>query len=476
MANYGQQVEDLRQHITRNKHDLEESAAYYDATHRLETIGISTPPEFRKLTAAVGWPRMYLDSIEDRLDLEDFRIAGSADVEDELREWWQANDLNVESGLAHLDAMIYGRSYVTVAAPDVEAGDPADIPLIRVESPLNFYAETDPRTRKIARAVRIYERPQHPEEAWATLYLPDRTIYLKRDLDTRGQWRQDGNQVKHELGEVPVVALLNRERLVDRDGRSEITPELRTFTDAAARTVMNMQSASELMALPQRILFGVEAESVVGSGTQREIHNAYMARIIAIENELGKAVEFSAADLRNFVEVLEELAKHVASYTGLPPQYLTFSSDNPASAEAIKSSESRLVKKCERKARMFGGGWEQVMRLAKRIISGSVPTEWVRLESVWRDPSTPTWAAKADAASKLYGNGNGVIPKQQARIDMGYNAAEREQMEDWDKDAPALQLAAVMGRPGAGTGQPGARQPGVPGQASAEQRNAGKVA
>jgi hypothetical protein len=452
------QVEDLSTCITNAKTELKRSASYYDATHRLETIGISTPPEMRKLTAAVGWPRMYLDAIEERLDIEDFRLSGKAEADEELREWWQSNDMDEESGLCHLDAMIYGRSYVTVAAPDEEAGDDPKIPLIRVESPLHFYAETDPRTRRITRALRLYEKHNHPEEAWATLYLPDQTISLVRDLNTNGQWRPDGI-VQHDLGQVPVVALHNRERLADRDGRSEITPELRTFTDAAARTVMNMQSAAELMALPQRVLFGVDAESIAGSGSSREILDAYMARIIAIENEMGKAFQFSAADLRNFVEVLEELAKHVASYTGLPPQYLTFSSDNPASAEAIKSSESRLVKKCERKARMFGGSWERVMRLAKLIMDGSVPEEWRRLETVWRDPSTPTYAAKADAAAKLYANGNGIIPLEQARIDMGYSAEQREQMKEWDDEAPQAQLSTMLG---AAFPRPG--QPPAPGQ------------
>jgi hypothetical protein len=172
--------------------------------------------------------------------------------------------------------------------------------------------------------------------------------------------------------------------------------------------------------------------------------DAYLARYLAIDNDSAKAFQFDAAELRNYTEVLDQLAKHVASYTGLPPQYLSFQSDNPASAEAIKSSESRLVKKCERKARMFGGSWESVMRLSQKVIDKDVPAEMNRLETMWRDPSTPTYASKADATSKLYANGMGIIPKERARIDMGYTTDEREEMKAWDKeDEQARQEAEV---------------------------------
>lgn len=440
MADYADQVEQLAVKMTSHKYELEKSGDYYEATHRLETIGLSTPPDMRSLTAAIGWPRMYLDSLEERLDVEGFRLAGQSKSIERLMDWWQANGLDEESGLAHLDALIYGRSYVTVAAP--ARGDEPGVPIIRVESPLHIYAETDPRTRKVTRALRLYKREDSPLEQWATLYLPNQTVSLVMDGP---KWVQDGPIIEHRLGIVPVVPIYNRERLAERDGKSEITPEIRSFTDAAARAMMNMQAASELMAVPQRVFFGVNAEDLAGSGSQREIMDSYMARMIGIESEMAKAFQFNAAELRNFTELLEELAKHVATYTGLPPQYLSFNSENPASAEAIRSSESRLVKKCERKSRMFGGSWEQVMRLAVKVIDKTVPVEMNRLETIWRDPATPTYAAKADAVTKLYNNGAGVIPKEQARIDLGYTDDQRREMKDMDDDEPMSLLARSVG-------------------------------
>jgi hypothetical protein len=106
-----------------------------------------------------------------------------------------------------------------------------------------------------------------------------------------------------------------------------------------------------------------------------------------------------------------------------------------------------LVKKTERKNKIFGGAWEQAMRVAYMVSKGGeVPPDMFRLETVWRDPSTPTYAAKADAAVKLYANGMGVIPRERARIDMGYTITERQEMEAWDTaENPMGVLAGMYG-------------------------------
>jgi len=221
---------------------------------------------------------------------------------------------------------------------------------------------------------------------------------------------------------------------------------------------MDMQGTAEIMAIPQRLLFGVKPEDIgVDPETGEKLFDAYIARILAFEDPDAKAQQFSAAELRNFVEALDALDRKAAAYTGLPPQYLSTNSENPASAEAIRSSESRLVKKTERKNKIFGGAWEEAMRIAYRAMKGGdIPPEYYRLETVWRDPSTPTYAAKADAATKLYAGGLGVIPRERARIDMGYSIAEREEMAVWDAQESPVAMATGMAAQG------GAELPGKP--------------
>lgn len=84
------------------------------------------------------------------------------------------------------------------------------------------------------------------------------------------------------------------------------------------------------------------------------------------------------------------------------------------------------------------------MRFAWRMAKGGdIPPDMQRMETIWRDPSTPTYAAKADAATKLFGNGTGVIPRERARIDMGYSIKEREEMRRWDEEEAALGLGLM---------------------------------
>jgi hypothetical protein len=277
----------------------------------------------------------------------------------------------------------------------------------------------------------------------ATLYLPLSTTAWNK---VNGEWIVI-QAVPHNLGIVPVVPLTNRTLLSDLYGTSEITPELRSITDAAARILMNLQSAAELMGVPQRLLFGVKPQELgVDPATGVSRYDAYMARILAFEQSEGKAFQFSAAELRNFCDALDQLDRKAAAYTGLPPQYISYSSANPASAEAIEASESRLVKKAERKTVIFGGAWEQAMRIAVRVMGQAVlPPEYYRMEAIWRDPSTPTYASKAAAATALYAGGAGVIPKKRARQDMGYSVVEIEEMENDDIKEMQGMLGAYAG-------------------------------
>ena len=447
--------DDMLNAFEQSQSGLKDAKNYYDSVRRPDAIGVAVPPEMRGLLAHVGYPRLYVDSIAERQEIEGFRVAGKETADEELWDWWQANNLDIEATLGHTDALIYGRAYITISMPDpaLDLGVDPDIPIIRVEPPTSLYATIDPRTKAVRQAIRAVYSDDGSTVLSATLYLPDQTIQWVKD---QGAWAVL-NQIQHGLMVVPVVPLQNRTRLSDAYGTSEITPELRSVTDAAARILMDMQGTAEIMAIPQRLLFGVKPEDIgVDPTTGEKLFDAYIARILAFEDPDAKAQQFSAAELRNFVDALDALDRKAAAYTGLPPQYLSTNSQNPASAEAIRSAESRLVKKTERKNKIFGGAWEEAMRIAYRALKGGdIPPEYFRLETVWRDPSTPTYAAKADAATKLYANGMGVIPKERARIDMGYTIAEREEMAVWDsQENPMAQLLGNAQSPaGPGTGK-----------------------
>jgi len=333
MATNAEMIDEAQQRLTSTMSALQEDSEYYEANRRLTTLGTAVPPEMRALKANVGWSRLYLDALNERIGVNGFRYPGSIDADPDLQRWWQINELDQEAPIAHLESLIHGRCYVTVASPtpqDIKLGHPRDVPMIRVESPRHMWVEVDPRTRRVSYAVRFYNDPSRQvpnnQKNSYTLYLPNSTINY--DANSKGEYEETG-RVDHKLGVVPVHPFFNRERVSDRFGRSEIIPELRSAQDVATRVVMNMQAASELMAVPQRLLFGVSKEEIDPSGGVDPYakYKAFMANILTFGSPDASAVQLSAAELSNYTTVLQELAKHVASYTGLPPQYLSFASD-----------------------------------------------------------------------------------------------------------------------------------------------------
>lgn len=444
----------------------QDNAGYFEGTRRPTSIGIAAPPELQKLSPSIGYPRLYILSLAERITPEGFQLPGQSDTDTELWNWWTANRLDTEFTLGCVEALIHGCAYATISAPPAEMapGVVPDVPIIQMESPTTVYADVDPWTRTVKSGIRVFKNEDEKINR-VTIYTPVSTHY--REEGENG-WVDYQPPVVHNLGVVPIVPLMNRRKLSDSLGTSEITPELKTFTDAAGRLMTNMQAAAELMAIPQRVLFGVARGDLVdANGKPSSTFDTYMSSILTVANPDGKVDQFQAAQLQNFADGMREIRNEVAAYTGLPPQYLSNASDNPASADAIRSAERRLVTNAERKCSVFGGDLEQVMRVAWMVMNpgSELPPDMYRLQAIFRNPSTPTYEAKADAASKLYQNGQGIIPKEQARIDIGYSPEARAAMREMDEDEKD-DLVALYGRAMNGTQQ--SEPNGVPGSPSGD--------
>lgn len=425
------------------KPELVSMDAYYEG---LQPLSYMAPELLAELSdrirqVVINWPRLVVDSQEERLDVEGFRLAGEAEADTRLWEWWQANDLDEESQLGHLDALIMKRAYVIVGSrtgPDADTDDDGDedSPLITVESPLEVFAERDPRTREVQAAVKRWSTDDGSKKVeFATLYLPDATVWFQRD---GGKWAETDRD-DHELHTVPVVPVVNRARTRNRGGVSELK-DIVPLSDAACKIATDMMVSAEYHAIPRRVAFGFnEADFVDAEGRPVSAFSRVAGRLWATEkskNDGADVVQFPEASLNNFHETINSLAKVVASLSGLPPHFLGMATDNPASADAIRSSEARLIKRAERKQRAFGGAWEQVMRICTRIQTGEWDPKLRALETIWRDASTPTVAQSADAAVKLFAAG--IVPRRQTREDIGYTQGQITRMEEADQSEDPL--------------------------------------
>ncbi|WTW93628.1 phage portal protein [Streptomycetaceae bacterium NBC_01309] len=446
----------------REVRELKPLDAYYEGKQPLSYMAPELMQELddRVRQVVVNWPQLVADSIEERLDVEGFRYTAEAANDRELWRIWQANNLDEQSQQGHLDALVMRRSYVIVGAND---GD-SQTPLITVESALDVYAEFDPRTRLVRAAVKRWcDNDGGGDVDHATLYLPNSTIwFVKQD----GQWIEDPEHERddHEMGVVPVVVLANRPRLKYLNGVSEFASVI-PLSDAACKIATDMMVSAEYHATPRRVAFGFGEEDFVDEqGNKVSAFSRIIGRMWATSKAKGEGadvIQFPEANLKNFHDTLNQLARLVSSLAALPPHFLGFTTDNPASADAIRSSEARLVKRAERKQRAWGGAWEQVMRLVMLIRDGEVSAEARSLETIWRNASTPTIAQKADAAQKL--READIVPLRQTREDLGYSPPQIDRMEEEDRKAAASVLERILaGDPAAALTGPKPEPPPVP--------------
>ena len=149
--------DDMIDQFEQAQQGLKDSKLYYEAQKRPDAIGIAVPPNMQRLLANVGYPRLYVDSIAERQEVEGFRVGDNPEGDEDLWNWWQTNNLDIDATLGHTDALIYGRSYITISMPDpkIDVNVDPEVPLIRVEPPAGLFADMDPRTREVTQAIRV---------------------------------------------------------------------------------------------------------------------------------------------------------------------------------------------------------------------------------------------------------------------------------------------------------------------------------
>ena len=408
---------------------------YYEGSQVLEHLGIAVPPELRRFETVLNWNRVTVDSVEQRLRLKEFVLPGEDMASAVLREHWDANNLDSESRLLHKDTLIYGRGFVCVGAN----GEDPEHPLITVESPRELTAMVDPRTRQISSALRLYGgTADDPTPKFATLYLPNSTVWL--EADSAG-WKESSRD-DHNLGRVPIVMFLNRRRAGKWDGVSEMKDVI-PLVDAAARSLTNMQVAAETIAIPKRWVVGMsKGDFVDAAGAPIPVWQSYMGAIWANGDKDAKVGQFDGADLSNFHKTVEHLAQNASSVTGLPTRYFGQTSVNPAAEGAIRADETRLIMNAEGKAANLGDGWAWVQGIAERFRTGEWPKA-NQIKTEWFDAGTPTFSQKADALTKLYAAGSGVLSREGVWDELQWSPARKDRERQYFKDQARMQVESL---------------------------------
>lgn len=456
---------------------IEKAHRYYDGDHNLAFAGEKFLEAFGGLFGAFAdnWCGVVVDAVEERMQVQGFRVNQAATADAAAKRLWEANELDLQSSIGHVDGLVSGAFFVTVWPGETEG-----VPEITVESATTTIVECHPKLRRRrTSALRTWCDDDGFEHA--ELFFPDE-VYLFRSKTKRTggivdplrvQWVVEdqldvasdldaSGAMPNPLGVVPVVEFLNRPRLTSsrrvRFGKHSELVAVIPLQDAVNKLLADMLVASEFAAFPQRHLTGYEPDDVIGAdgkptgAVKPPNFQSGPGKLWWLEEEGAKFGQFDAADLSSSVTSVELVVQHIASVSATPPHYLRASADR-LSGESIKSAESGLVAKVRRKMRGWGAGWEEVMRLAGQLADVEELAGAQSMETIWKDPETRTESEHVDAlvkkkeldvpAPQLWEEA-GYTPEQIARFPalraqmqlegMAANAAERARLATEEAD------------------------------------------
>lgn len=435
----------LYKRLSDRRDEIEFFNDYYTGNHPLPWVAPQARDEFRRIVRMTrsNYMGLVCDATAERLSVEGFRFGADASADAESWRIWQANNLDSDSDMAWLEALIGGVSYFHVAPNPKDSKTPH----IWVEHASQAIVEHVPGTNRRERAagLKVWD-DDWTQEIHAVLQLPDRIYKFKAPRPSSGstpanlQWserlvekEQPNGQRKNPLGVVSLVEVPNNPRLLT-GGVSELY-DLTDKQDRVNKTLFDRLQTQEFGVDPQKWASAFPDEDDDGNPNVVEFGRNRMVTTDIQETRFGN---FAVAPLDPYSAAKREDVKDIASRSRTPAQYLLGEMSN-VNGETLKASESGLVSKVRQRMRPFGEAAEQAMRLARQV-AGLGGDGDPRMETLWRNPQYRSDGEITDAAIKRLQSG--ISSVRQARVDVGYSQTEITDLED-DDDREATRAAGI---------------------------------
>lgn len=385
----------------------------------------------------INLARLVVEVLGQRLTVTGFRSSPGQVMDDALMRLWQSQGMDEQAKLAQTDALTYGRAYFIAWA------DSLGNPVITAESPLQMAVARDPMTRRVIAALKrwmdddghlhaLILTSDEVTEWMSRTRQPDDVIVGTIDLPFITDQLVEVRREPNPLGLVPVVPLVNRPRLDNLDGTSELA-DIKQPLSALGKVMSDFVLASEYAAAPRRWATGLlpagahlEQMADIKTRVKEEWERAHASKFILASGAEARFGAFPTADLENYRVGVDILMGEIASMSGLPAHYLIHSAANPTSADAIRTSEARLTARAKDRQDWWSGPYEDLMRLAVMIRDGQADPSLDDLETLWADPEPSTIAQTADAQAKLFGAG--IVDRRSALEALGFTPLEIERI------------------------------------------------
>lgn len=347
---------------------------YYDGDQPLVYSADRLREVFRKLDAVFiqNWCSVVIDAASDRIDLQEITLESKEDTT-RFAELWRATEMNLDSDDAHKCALVTGESYVI--AWKTEEGLEAyynDSRLCHV-----FYEADNPRKKRFAAKWWRDEQDHYR----LILYYEDRFEYYRstnkaQNVSTHQNFKKERDDAENVAREIPVFHL-RKERRANVSDLHNVIP----LQDAINKLLADMMVQAEFGAFKQRYVIS-NADTGSLKNSPNGIWDIPQTDQGSHPAEVG---EFSATELRNYYDAIDQLASSIAIITRTPKHYFLKQGGDP-SGEALIAMEAPLVKKVKTYIERFEPVWQDVARFILKLESKEI--DKTKIAPVFANPET----------------------------------------------------------------------------------------
>ena len=382
----------LRRRLSQKRTRVLTRYKYYEMKNAVKDFGKVTPDEFRFFSETLGWCGKAVDALADRLVWREFR-----DDNFDLNSIYQMNNADTLFDSAVLSALISSCCFLYISP------DGSGYPRLQVIDGGNATGILDEVTGLLTEGYAVLSRdPETDKPLLEAYFTADSTWYYPNG--------QKPYQVPNLAPAPLLVPVVYRPDAKRPFGHSRISRACMGLQQGALRTLKRSEISAEFYSFPQKYVLGTSNDA-----EQMDKWKATISSFLEFtkDEDGDKPVvgQFTQQSMSPYTEQLRTFAALFAGETGLTLDDLGFVTDNPSSAEAIKSSHESLRLAARKAQRTFGSGFLNAGYLAACMRDGIAyqRQQLYLTRPVWEpvfEPDAATLSGIGDAVGKI----NTAIP------------------------------------------------------------------
>lgn len=306
---------------------------FYEMKNITRDFGISTPPELQHFCSSLGWCAKAVDSLADRLVFRGFEN----DIF-QITDIFNLNNPDVLIDSAILGALISSCSFVYISK------DANGFPRLQVIDGYNATGIIDPFTNMMTEGYAVLSRDTDGKPVDEAYFVVGATYYY-----------HNGKLADTFTNDAPyclLVPIIYRPDAVRPFGHSRISRACMSLVEGAVRTLKRSEIAAEFYSYPQKYVTGLAEDADIDKW------RASMSSLLMFtkdeDGDKPTLGQFTQQSMSPHIEQLKMFASAFGGEVGLTLDDLGFNTQNPSSAEAIKSAHESLRLTARKAQRTFG--------------------------------------------------------------------------------------------------------------------------